>query len=578
MTATRQFRQREEMDLAQLQHAMVATSPPITVPEIDYMFCAMIWHPQLFYDAKRELSALCFNPHTEAHYSALWQVMYDLTERHHSVSYQLLVTECQQRIAADNGSSLLPSQADFLVRPDPNGLIYSYFFGLPPHDITERYGREVLVKFLHERQIAAPLKAIINKGYGGSFVANLPAIIKQTIDRMQRITGMSAMPVCETMPDRLTYKAEPEQYTPTGIDFIDLAITGERAGDANGLLGPFGAGKSTLLRYMAVSKAKYWNREAFMRGTKSKVVFLLSYEEPLNKFKFSLWSTAAHIPRNKLSTMTDYNQLGEDGPLLDYERDLFRPGSNQDVYPIANAAAGHKVATSDAIHPGERSRWDTARLWMNAALCVADMSGSGDFPDSGFGYVDEIVSYIERYCSRNNVEVGGVYIDWAGMCCQRHMMKNGIPEERLRYYLGNFGDLCRQKLSEHFKCTTWIAHQVSGDANGRPCTTALSHSDAGESKSFASGLAVCGCLGNWCRQTGCRYLNWSKVRYAVPPSSIPILRMHDHFAELYDVSKKYYASIPQRRFVSYTESAQIHGEVPTGRHRNHQLDISQPGM
>ena len=194
------------------------------------------------------------------------------------------------------------------------------------------------------------------------------------------------------------------------------------------------------------------------------------------------------------------------------------------------------------------------------------MSGSEQFPNAGSGYVDEIVSVLEGIKILNN-EYGyfSVIIDFAGLACERYLHAAGLEDGQLRHLLKGFGDRCRREISERYRCTTWIMHQIAPSNATKSPTQPLHHSMAAESRAFAEYLAICGCLGVPDPKTGCRLLNLSKTRYARMETVEPVtLRINDLFARFENVGDAFKVDTVGRAFVATQLYNQIHGDDTDG--------------
>lgn len=536
------------MDPLRLQFSSIPTQLPIQPAELSYLFQAMMWHPSLFLELRSQIDPLCFNPHTEVHFSALWASMCDSVDKYGRYDYAILSHECDRRFTA-NAATVIPQMRQYLLQPDEHGLIYSTYHHTAAVNYDTKYAIALAQRFLQERAVIAPLRNILAQGDAtGTYPADFSDILQRSADASNRLGALQENPAVLSMPDRETYVPEPMIYNATSLPFIDNYIYGERPGDANGLLGPFQSGKSTMLRQMAVTRAYRTSTEPRQLGERPPAVFLLSYEEPWQKFKYAVWACAARISKERLEQLPDFGLMSLDHALLPYEREMY--ASNRDE---------GAVAPTDMV--GEATRWDEARLWMNESLVCLDMSGSGDASRAGTGGIDEMIAVIEKNLTERKQRCGGIYIDYAGLVCKRQLAAKNMNPDHLRHLLGGFGDALRIRLAEHLDCTVWVAHQMSGVANTRSPTTELHHADSAECKSFGENLAVCGCLGNKDRHTGCLLLNWSKSRYRAPGPELPILQISGMFAEMIDVSDKYLCNPTRRRFEEQGSDDTVFGSV-----------------
>jgi hypothetical protein len=149
----------------------------------------------------------------------------------------------------------------------------------------------------------------------------------------------------------------------------------------------------------------------------------------------------------------------------------------------------------------------------------------------------------------------------------------GAKDTELRHYLTKFVSLCRNKIAEQFGCTVWIFHQIKASMVTASSTKLFHHGDAAEAGAFAAELAVCGCMGVPDKETGCRRINFSKVRYK-PGEEIPPLtvKLHRQFSMLEDVGNQYGIDDAGHKFallsdLARTSTAGAHhhpGGLPSG--------------
>jgi len=483
-----------------------------------------------------------FDSVTEATYGVLWDVALETHARYQQYGYELLVNELRNQLNAAP-TTLSEQEREDLLHPDTDGILYGIMF-TEENQLVPTYGQELLRRFLKERSIVRPLrKALLDHGHTGSYPTELLDIVQEATRRASRIESLSTLPAHVALPERGDIKIEPQIFIPTTINWVDGWIRGQRPGDANGLLGAYGAGKTTAMFQLAVANARHEAAETLAVGKRPRLSVILNYEEPRSKYERKIWSAATNIAHPRLANLTDWSSLSSihRGNLQDYELRL--PENSGQSGPVR----------------GEMERWDDAMSWLNMSLVVCDMSGSEAYHDAGKGYVDEICRVLERLMDRFQTGLRCVTIDYAGLVCRRHLVSKNINEDRLRHFLGNFGDLCRTRVSEPYQCTTWVAHQLSADANKKSPTSPVHFTDSAEARNFAENLAVCGCIGARDRATNCTLLNWDKVRYAEQLSTYPILKINGDFCRLDDVSHRYSVDSSARRFLTADDANQIVG-------------------
>lgn len=518
-------------------------TPKMTTQLIDVMFIGMCRSMSFFDEVHRFLKPDYF-PLVEGHYRVLFDVMCQLRPRHNLFNHTLLYTECFDYINT-NPTACDISLSERLLRKDGYGLLFVAFTEQVDR-VSLTQCRDYLQRFLFERIVASPLRMFMETVAKDATPTNLTMFLDVLQDRRREIQTVDTLPVVDIMPDADQEMEPPSIFNKTGVDFIDKPLGGQREGDANGILGVTGAGKSTLAAHMGVSMARTEFARAQKAGCLPRISVIFTYEEDAKKMKPRIWSAAAQIRRDKLEQLTKpREQLTHAGCLEEYELKLAGDGEDKE---------------------GEYERWQKARCWLRETLWIVDMSGSEKFPNAGSGYVEEIASVLEGI----KLLTGGrdylsVLIDFAGLVCERYQQAQQMDDSRLRHLLKGFGDQCRREISERFRCTTWIFHQIAPSKATESPTKALHHSMAAEAKAFAEFLSLCGCLGIPDSKTGCRLLNWSKTRYARTETVEPVLlRINDLFACFENVADAYQVDEAGRAFVATEIARRFHGDEQGG--------------
>lgn len=527
-------------DMANQSHQLLHETP-FNQAELDLLFIYIMRMPAIFNEAKAHLRPEYFDA-VEAQYAVFWATVVDLEAQYHHVTYEMVAAEIQRRTASSHALS-----ADVVyqvIREDREGLAYSVMLHPLTEQLSSDHARDLLRRFLHERTVARPITRIMSQSRGGSYPRNVMQLIDQASAQFRRIDAIRNVPIGGLMPQRGSPLPAPMQYTPTGLSFVDPYIKGQRKGDANGILGVFGSGKTTFGVQLALENAQN-SYNAYLTGQAERpgLNVFLSYEEPESKVNKRLWAYAARIRRDKLETLQDWNQLTTPANIEPYERELSAAGVDGVIY-------------------SESERWDMAMPWYNSSFRLFDMSGSENFPAAGSGGVAEIVAMLSRLVEETGQPINSIVADYAGLICRRQMQTNNVSEEKTRFHLQSIGDDFRRQIAERFQCTAWLLHQFNGDQNKRSPTTLLHHSDASESKAFAENLAVCGCLGVEDKSTGCRLLNWSKVRYFQDRSqSAPTLQIDGRFGSMVDVSNRYVPDPGTSTFVDPQSRHTLEGDT-----------------
>lgn len=540
-------------DPALLAQRPQPTEAEITPSAVEWMFVCFSHDRSFFDDARGLIQEVHFLPHEES-LKYLWRVLCLVIPQYGGVTYEGLRFTYEQILQQDPNMTLNQRQLEIIFHYGAEGLLYSVA-NPPPGMISApnvAMARSLFRKFLMERSVIQPLRRVLQPGFAGGVPSNLGSFLQVVEQQHARLSALDSLPVASVVPD-MTQPIRPAfDFKLTGTSYIDEPLGGQRVGDANGLIGPTGGGKTTLALHAAVNTAKQcWTD--FILGKPKEVSVFVTVEEPKNKLLPRVWSSAFLIPREKLETMTDFGALTTQANIQDYERRLAQS---------ANLGNGECLSETD--------RFKAGLCWLPQHFILLDLSGSEEHPTAGYGYIDEIASYLSRLQDQLQVGFRSVYLDYAGLLIERHM--EGIGQANndrvFRSLLRSFGDQFKRKISERFQTTSWLLHQLKGEMGTANPTKLMHHSDAAESKDFAVNMAVCGCLGTADPQTGCRRLNWSKVRYRAGERIMPsMLRVHEQFALMEDVSSLYTIDESGNQFVTREDMREIGGLQSTQQRR-----------
>jgi len=391
----------------------------------------------------------------------------------------------------------------------------------------------VLHRFLFERGVVAPLRRIMSSGFStpGAYPEGLDGYLEDLVTQQRRMAAPDTLPTVMLAPPPGELLRPACAFVPTGLNMFDERFNGQRRGDVNGIIGVTGGAKTTLMIYMAVRAAQL----SWLEGhDRCEQVAYFTYEEPVWRLRPRFQSAAMYIPRETLEVLTDANQLARTPQ--DYERGL-APDS-----------------------PSEYDRYCSNSNWLNQTVVAFDLSGSDAHPMAGQGYVPEISAILDQWAQRTGRGFRSVFVDYAGLSCDRFMAAMSYDESKLRHLLRSFGNECKKSIAEKFNCTTWVAQQIRGDACNKNPTALLHHNDASESKSFGENMALCGCIGSADRQSGCRVLNFSKVRYKAQERVPPVtFRINERFAIIDDMTNAMVADASGSHFVNREDAERVQG-------------------
>lgn len=528
----------EPLDLALVAQRPQPTANTLDSGSFDNLFAHFVQYPDFFNMARNSAAGIDpdqhFDPVVEAQYQFLWCVLCETWDRFHRFTYPALL-ELAEQVYQRGIVSITEEDYRNVIDPSPQGLIYHCAVSMTQpemqvcHDLE--LARAILSDFLYQRRIARPLQSLLTRNMLGVSRDVLQMCMEQAAAEDASIRALTEAPDdFDIMPDLGTEFESPCVWNEIGVPFIDNQIGGQGEGHANGLLGVTGAGKTTLACYMATQSAYTEYHRAREAGRTPRWTVLFTYEQAAKELRPRIISAAADIRRDKLENATDTGCLTTRANLEEYERRL---------------ATGNQPVLS------ETERWQRAQAWLRGSLRVEDMSGADERnPAKGAGFIPEIAARLQSLVQTTERGVVSVIIDWAGLCCARYIEANSLKDEMMRTLLNMFGDRAKREIAMRFKCTAWILHQLRAEAGAYGAGKLLKHTDAMESKAFATHMAFCGCLSVPDPTTGCMRFNWSKTRHRKGQDIRPItLRINDLFGKVDDVTDNYRLDETNGRFV-----------------------------
>jgi RecA/RadA recombinase len=333
-------------------------------------------------------------------------------------------------------------------------------------------------------------------------------------DAQAMINQLAVISTLGRMADRDSYSAgwaaeETVEMFPTGISFIDEYMGGGHVcGELYGLMGPFGSCKSTIA-YMLAGNAVNLFHTQHRENPQSprKVVFVVSYEDPLRVMQKRTLGYVAQIPREVMDSLRD-----EETDLLrapnyrDYERELF----------ATDFRASRPV-------PGEYERVTDAIAKLNAHTCYLDMTGISR-PGVGGGYIPEIANLISAYLQTHpGTACGLVVIDYVGAAAKRHIAAKGLSNDDLRHLVGGAALAAKTSIATKFKCPIWMLHQLKGQANKMGEGRLADYADSAECSSFAENFDYMFIIGQPNRTFNAAQFGCGKCRRSAPRAATVIL-------------------------------------------------------
>jgi len=519
------------------------------------MLAHIILLPDLFLVARGLISSDLFMPSDEAVERLAWETAIILTDQFNSPDvltrdiakvWNMMEVTASAHAAAHPKDFTAQTVADAFSRdPDNPGLFFWLFKPETRAELDAEFGNKLMARFLRERKVMDTLLNVITSAQG-AIINNLSSIMGEVAADEAQINQLNYDPVESGAPEG--WMPKPLGKYPTGIDFLDPFLNGGHAPrETYGVLGAFGSGKTTLAIELVAYSGLYQQELESQVKKKQREnpgenipdylpgdCYMFHYECGGDEIKTRLWSLVAEISRNSLEEF-DYSKLSSTGSLKKYELERW-------------SETIQKNGILSVL--GEKERLLEAQRKIRRNMWFVDMSGVPNNPKQGTGYVPEISDIIARHQMKLNRlardealkngknpdlvpkhHVSVVVIDYAGLCCRRHLRANNLPDQKLRHLVSEFGDQCRIHIADRFNTPVWIMHQLSGEANKRTHATKQVHADAAESKGFAENLWFCFTLGTKDETHNVLYFNCSKARRS-PGGKAPLVKVDGEFGKL----------------------------------------------
>lgn len=430
----------------------------------DVLMTYLIRNPVIFLDARRELKREHFTEGTETALGVMWAVLLELYKKYGQLPGRAQLEAEVLAVLEDD-----PDRYTEGMKVDISTLISTAFEMETDFLATnEQYGRDLLCQFLLERAVMAPMSAFMRNAAAG--VLRNPM---RDLDRMRGMVGKvealrSYTATCLVQPG---WKPKTQVQVPIGIDWMDEALDGgQTVGQVYGVFGPFGSFKTGVCVQIGVATAQTQYVSALGSDQKPRLTVYVVYEGGEDAIMLRALGCAAKIPRKRLL----HHYLGTGS--------LSTNRTNLQQYE-ADRYAGMPAAT---IMP-EIDRLEEAKTRV-ANFHILDMSGSAKNPHAGNGYIDEIVTGLERLRQQTGQEIGTVIIDYAKLMARRYLQARGLPYEHMRHVVGPIPDYVRRDICERFGCTAWIAQQLNTAANKKAAGAGQHHADSSEAGDFGENL------------------------------------------------------------------------------------------
>jgi hypothetical protein len=517
--------------------------------ELEELLVHIIRVASVYAEARRFLEGDEWDLHAERHYRIMLDGLFKLGDSKLYTLGEIPYTAVHIEVgrALDDDPMLRDARglvSDIVGRPtdpDPyNGLLYHAYKVVKDEDLNDKYGIDLLKRFLKERQTLDGIRRVIDSA-GGRNVTGFGAYLSKITLRDQAIEAIGSDPFHVMLP--ADWVPTTIETTPLGIKWADDLTGGQAPGDVNAILGPFGGGKTLFAIQLAVERAKLcmaWHVAGDAGHGRLKRVIFVSYEEDVDRdVRPRVMSCAAKIKKVTLESLKSLDQLSRKGQLLAYELAMYET----------------MKVTDPELMDGEYERLMKADAQIGANLHMMDMRKAG----RGTGWIPELAAYIERQQQQHDWAIDTIIIDYTKIMCRRHLKaQDKDPDRHLRHLINETPMTAKTDLAERFGCTVWLLQQLSGDANRRSPAAQLSHADAGEARDFAENLANCLVFGVKHGESGVCRVFYTKGRRSENQGTSTMISLDGGFGRTLDASGSY--KIVNDKIVQANLYNEIHGE------------------
>ena len=345
-------------------------------------------------------------------------------------------------------------------------------------------GRKFIQDFLMERVVKRDMSRVLT--YSSDVSQNLEAITQKATE-INAIGGLSDIGI--SFPDQAFFDNLPQgtvKHT-TGFPWLDQDMAGGQvAGECYGMLGFTGCGKTTTICTMAAAQA----RDAYYTDPDNpdKIV-IYGYEQPTKDYMEKFWSGAAEIARESVSI----------------ESGTYRGLINPSTDPKNPKDYEREIWPNDAIRLSEVERLDRWCEIGNKTVLLRNFSGVPDYwetgelarkrMDIGRGGVAEIKNDLRRLQDHYGSKIRTVFIDYAGLLCQRQNAAAGEEQWAQYHALRILADELRNKVAGPYQCAVWVVHQLRISNETRSPLRYPTLADSDGCKSIANNMPYCYALG-----------------------------------------------------------------------------------
>lgn len=510
---------------------------PLTERHLELMLARLLADPELLRQVHRQLPAEDFLPHHKR-YALVMAALEDyFAEFRVTPSKEELLGEIEHRL-----------------REDPDGL-----------DDDEYDLLDDFIQFAYrEKPVSQQAALKYFRWYGEDCVATLarralnddrivPDVRSLISGLTSRMDALAATDLGVELPfsDDDNEEDARVQKVPTGIDFLDEMFNGgEGKGEVTLFLSPHGTCKTLIACQLSYNRSQMARVAWHESGRKGPLGFtyLFYWEDPRELMQVRIGCYAAHIDRNKLEA--GISTLNGPGQYDDYERERF----------------AHLFADPDRVVSCEQQRFKAAKNRLMLNWRMVDMRGVLKGRESrGGGWFRELVSIIEADQAKQRAAgyepyVAGVYIDYLGAMCLRHLYANSMRRDELWGLLKDSALNLKNELAGRFNTTVWVNHQLDAKGNSLPPGKSPDRTMAADCKVVGENYDFVFCCGTKTKEDSYALFSMDKGRRAPGASSL-VIHIDGRFGRVQSTYGKMVVDERLHKIVSAAERRQFSESV-----------------
>jgi len=429
---------------------------------------------------------------TEQHYKIIWLLIKAYYEKFGRVPSRSVVLSELSRISHSAVLSQLKTEAASLLT----------LYDQPASDFKDTaHGSQILQDFLADvvkRSLSKDLETAVEAP-----ASKLPKILQEAEQKMRQVSSIAV-----SLPDGSVLKglcqSDSGTVIKTRLPFIDSNMQ-MYTKNVNVLLGPTGGGKTILSCQILAQAALTLNADDKLHGRSQSGWFAYFGYEGLIKRPASIFTSyIAKIPRSILMNINSLDELSTTDNPAPSDKELMHRGEIPRLM-------------------GQRERIEASKDVLESYIKIFNFSGVPDETGAVYGYggINEIVSFIDRYCNQLGIPLRLLVIDWAGMVVQRYLQSTKQQDKNIILELGRFVDNVYNKIAYPFDCSVLVVHQVRGALQrNRSVSVPISHADAAWCADFGVNASYVFCLGFKDPETNMCLLTWTKTRDGKTPPPV----------------------------------------------------------